>query len=297
MRLSVFASCQGSERNGHKNMSYFILVLKGIAMGLANAVPGVDGGTIAVITKVFDRFIDAITLNIKKLIKNLPFLLCIFGGMAIGIIIASFILDYLFENYNVPTQFFFIGIIIGSIPILYKECTAEQKLKPVHIIPFLLGAAAVILFCFINPDASSAQTEMNPIILFIISFIAAVCMIIPGFSGALIMKALGSYDLTIHAITEFNIPILLIIAVAVGLGILASARIISFLFKKSRIVTYCVIAGFILGSIPQVFPKEFAFNTQGIIAIFVLIIGMVIPTVMELPGKHKKKTESSSVNT
>ena len=274
-----------------------ILILKGIAMGIANAIPGVSGGTIAVITKIYDKLLDAITLNIKKLFKNLPFLLCVFGGMAIGIVLAAFALKFLLDNYNVPTQFFFIGIIIGSMPIVYRECTVEQKLKPVHIIPFLLGAAAIILFGFVNADSSAAQAEINPIILCIMSFIAAVSMVIPGLSGALVMKALGGYDIAINAVTEFDIPTLLIIAIGAGLGVLASARIISFLFKKWRAITYCVIAGLILGSIPQIFPKEFAFNAQGIIAIFVLIIGMILPTSMELLGKQNKKSESSSLNT
>ena len=104
-----------------------MLSLKGIAIGTANAVPGVSGGTIAVITKIYDKLLAAITPNIKKLIKNLPFLIPVGLGMLIGILAAAKVLGFLFDEFNVPTQMFFIGVVIGSIPMIYKECTAEKS--------------------------------------------------------------------------------------------------------------------------------------------------------------------------
>ena len=123
-------------------------VVKGIAVGIADAIPGVSGGTLAVILKIYDRLLPAISLNLKKLKKNIGFLMTVGIGIVLGIVIASKILSYLFEAHNVPTQMFFMGVIIGSIPGIYKECTKERKLRPADAVPFLIAAAAMLVFTY-----------------------------------------------------------------------------------------------------------------------------------------------------
>lgn len=263
-------------------MKHIIEYLKGVCMGIANAVPGVSGGTIAVITKIYDRLLSSITLNLKILKKNIVFLICVVLGMGTGIIIASFALEYLFQSYNVPTQFFFIGIIIGSMPLIYKECTKESKIKPIHIIPFIIGIGVMLGFGFLKEDVFALSgTTIHPVVMIIMAFFSAVAMIIPGLSGALVLKALGGYETAISAVTSFDIFTLLMFGIGALLGLLCSAKIISFLFKKCRTGTYCVIMGLIIASIVQIYPKEFTFDLQGIIAVLTLIIGIVIPLVTD----------------
>lgn len=272
-------------------MNYIILALKGIAIGIANAVPGVSGGTIAVVAKIYDRLLEAITPNIKKLIKNIPFLLPVGIGMGIGILAAARLFGFLFEEYNVPTQLFFIGVIIGSMPMIYKQSTSEKKLSPICILPFAAGIGVMVVTAMLSPSEAISVSELDLfgyITLCISGIIAAIAMVIPGISGSLILKVLGRYDLVINAINSFDLVILIVFAVGVVIGIFAAASIISFLLKRWRRATYCFIAGLILGSVPSIFPSEFAFNTQGIVGIILFIVGLAVPMLFELPTKKAK---------
>lgn len=278
-------------------MKYIILALKGIAIGVANAIPGVSGGTIAVITKIYDELLESITPNIKKLIKNMPFLLPVGIGMIIGILLAAKVLAFLFETYNVPTQLFFMGIILGSMPMIYQEATREKKLQPINIIPFLIGAGIMIGMFFIRTDnissVDSSLTVGNAVLFVLSAFLAAVAMIIPGISGALVMKILGAYDAAIMALNDMNIPVILLFAVGAIVGIFVAAKVISMLLKKFRKETYCIIAGLIIGSVPSVFPSGFRFDAQGIVGIVLLVVGLAVPTLSELPSKNKLKAKEN----
>ena len=270
------------------------LVLKGMAIGIGNAIPGVSGGTIAVVTKIFDRLIEAITPNIKKLIKNMPFLVPVGIGMVIGIFLTSVALEKLFEAYNVPTQLFFLGLIIGSLPLVMKECKKDSKrIRPINLIPFLAGILFMIALLFSSSGSAmftGSSLSVRDIVLYIImGFIATVAMIIPGVSGSMIMKIFGAYDSIISAVAHLNFPVLIVFAIGAVVGLFVAARIIDALMKKFRQGTYCLIIGLIVGSVPHIFPAEFRFNAQGIIGIVLFVVGAAIPFLMELPLKKKEQ--------
>ena len=272
-----------------------ILMLKGIAMGIGNAIPGVSGGTIAVVTKIFDRLMETITPNIKKLIKNMPFLIPVGIGMVIGIFCTSVVLEKLFETYYVPTQLFFLGLIIGSIPTILHECKKETpKIRPVNLVPFFIGVLFMVALLFLNEGGSmfveGAAITVRDIILYIImGFIAAAAMIIPGVSGSMIMKVFGAYDSIISAVANLDIAVLAVFAVGAIIGLFAAVKIINVLLKKFRQGTYCLILGLIMGSVAHIFPAGFKFNAQGIIGIVLLLVGLAVPYLTELPSKMKKE--------
>lgn len=271
------------------------LMLKGMAVGIGNAIPGVSGGTIAVVTKIFDRLIEAITPNIKKLIKNLPFLIPVGVGMVIGIFLTAIALDYLFEVYNVPTQLLFLGLILGSLPIVFRECKKDEpRIRPINLIPFFIGAAFMILLLFAGEGGSmfaegAALTVRDVVLYIIMGFIAAVAMIIPGVSGSMIMKIFGAYDSIIGAVAGLEFPVLICFGIGAVVGIFTAAGIINALMKKFRQGVYCFIIGLIIGSVPHIFPAEFAFNAQGIIGIVLMLVGISVPLLMELPSLKKGK--------
>lgn len=271
-----------------KFIEWLVLVLKGACVGIADAIPGVSGGTIAFILKIYDRLLDAIDLNIKKLIKNLPFIIPLGIGVVLGIFAASKVLGYLFENHNVPTQFFFMGIIIGSLPAIFKECRSSGKLKPVHILPFAIAAVGIVLFNSLKEGSAAIGT--NPVAIIVMTAIAAAAMILPGLSGALVLKILGGYDGAIQAVSTLDIGTLIFYAVGAVIGLLGAAKIISILLSKCKTGTYCAILGLIIGSIPAIYPREFALNAEGIIAILFFIIGAALPVVMEIMSKKFGKS-------
>lgn len=269
-----------------KFIEWLILVIKGMCVGIADAIPGVSGGTIAFILKIYDKLLDAIDINIKKLIKNLPFLIPLGIGVLLGIFMASKVLGYLFEHHNVPTQFFFMGIIIGSLPTIIKECRSASKLKPVHIIPFIIAAAGIIAFNSLKEG--SASVGESPVMIILVTIFAAAAMIMPGLSGALVLKILGGYDTAIRAVSEVEIMTLMFFAIGAVIGLLGAAKIISILLKKCKTGTYCAILGLIVGSLPAIYPKEFTLNGEGIIAVIIFIVGAALPVSMELFGNKLK---------
>lgn len=271
----------------NKFTEWLMLAVKGACIGIANAIPGVSGGTIAFILKIYDKLLDAISLNLKKLKNNLPFLIPVGIGVLLGIFLAAKVLGYLFEHHNVPTQFFFIGIIIGSMPAIIKECKSEGNLKPIHILPFLLSAVGIILFNSLKEG--SAGVGLNPVSIILMTAVAAAAMIMPGLSGSLVLKILGGYDNAIDAVNNLDIITILWYGIGAVIGLLAAAKIISILLKKCKTGTYCAIIGLIIGSVPAIYPAEFALNAEGIIAVIVLILGAALPIGMELLGNKLSK--------
>ena len=268
-----------------------MLILKGTAMGIGNAIPGVSGGTIAVVTKIFDRLVESITPNIKKLIKNMPFLLPVAVGMAIGIFLTAKVLDYLFTEYYVPTQLFFMGLIVGSVPIILKECKKESsRIRPVNLVPFFIGVLFMLGLLFANEggnmfQSGAALTARDIVLYIVMGFAAAVAMIIPGVSGSMIMKVFGAYDSIIGAVADLNIAVLAAVAVGAVIGIFAAVKVIDIVLKKYRQGTYCLILGLIMGSVLHIYPAEFRFSEQGIVGIVLLLVGLAIPYLTELPSK------------
>lgn len=273
-------------------MSHIINILKGMVIGIANAIPGVSGGTMAVVLKIYDRLLGAINLNLKKLKENWKFLLTIGIGMGLGIFLTAVLLKWLFETYAVATNLFFVGIIIGSIPMILKETKSDGKIKPVNWIFAVLGLGLILGIAFVNADniSNEIQTTLTvPLFFFllIVMFVAAVAMIIPGISGSFVALVLGGYQTVITAVGDLNIPILIPAAIGAALGILGGAKMISVLLEKHRQAVYMAILGLVAGSLYVIFPKNFSFNAEGIVGIFVLLVGIALPILMELPGKKK----------
>ena len=277
-------------------MKNFITALKGAALGTAFVIPGFSGGTMAVILKIYDRLLDAISLSIEKLKKNFGFILFLVIGMAAGVFATAVGLSWLFENHPVPTALTLTGIVIGSLPMIWKECTSESKFKPVNIIPFLIAFAVMIVMFLIenNGTAENAvQTDFSLILALKLAaggFIAAISMVIPGISGSLMLTIMGMYETSITAVKDLNIALIAPIGIGAVAGILSGAKIISLLLKKFRQGTYSVIIGLIVGSLLTIFPSDFSLNAEGIIGIVLGIVGFIIPILFDKMSA-KKETE------
>ncbi len=291
-------------------MEHLFNVLKGAVIGIANAIPGVSGGTMMVIMKVFDRLMGAVSLNLKKLKENFWFLFTILIGMAIGVVLAAKVLNICFENYFVQTQFFFMGVVLGSLPMIYKEAVKEGKLRPLHLIPFAVGFGVIIGVTIVSQSMDNSVIETltvgNFFYLVAILIVAAAAMIMPGLSGSLVLLILGGYQTVINAVDTMNIPVLIPVAIGAGLGVILCAKVITICMKKWRKGTYSVILGLIVGSFYAIWPREttsteivngvetvvtsganFELNSTGIIAILIGIVGVILPLSMELLDRKK----------
>lgn len=275
----------------------------GIFVGIAQVIPGVSGGTLVVIFNIYDKFVNAITLNIKKLIKNWKFVLPILLGIAFGIILFSKGIKALFNYYPVQTNFFFTGLIIGSIPLLagytfksqHNEKLSAKKIAGL-ILAVISGLALILTFGILQQNYGDAKSAVNAaaelpelnaglcIKLFIGGILGAFAMIIPGISGSLLMLIIGVYPIIISSISglmaKSTIIQAIILLVPVGFGILvglfAGAKLISSLIKAAPRYTYAVILGLIIGSAYLIIPFTEQTAIQFIISIICAAAGFCL---------------------
>ena len=250
------------------------LIVIGVILGVANVIPGVSGGTLAVVFNIYDRLINVITLNVKKILSEWKFILPLVVGMGLGIILFSKAITFLFENYPVQTNWFFIGIILGSIPMIAKRLMAASKASssdarkiPVSAIVcgvLALAVMAVMTYANVAESGAPIQTELTPLLavkLFIGLACATIAMIIPGISGSFLMLVVGVYSTVIAAISDFNIPLLIPAVIGGVVGLLGGAKLVRFLMVRVPAQTYGAIMGLVLGSILVIFPGFGGFAT------------------------------------
>ena len=237
-------------------------------LGVANVIPGVSGGTMAVVFNIYDRLIGVITLNVKKIVSEWKFILPLVAGMGLGILLFSKAITFLFQNYPVQTNWFFIGIILGSIPMILKRMLVASRNGtstgtgglPLSVVVcglVALGVMAVMTYLEVSDAGAPIQTELTPLLaakLVVGLACGTIAMIIPGISGSFLMLVVGIYSTVIAAISDFNIPLLIPAAIGGVLGLLGGAKLVRFLMARVPAQTYGTIMGLVLGSILVIFP-------------------------------------------
>jgi putative membrane protein len=238
-----------------------MLTLKGMAMGAADVVPGVSGGTIAFISGIYEELINGINnfnLEALRILKkegfksfwkqvNGTFFLFLFSGIAISILTLSKLVLYLLDQHPVMIWSFFFGIVVASAWLVAKSV---EKWSLGAIAFLLMGA--VIAF-FISSAQTVAHVDANWYI-FLSGAIAICAMILPGISGSFILVLMGSYHLVLNALHDRNVTIIALFASGCLVGILSFSRLLKFLFAKYRNVTIALLTGFMVGSLYKVWP-------------------------------------------
>ncbi len=302
---------------------------KGIAVGVANIIPGVSGGTIALITGIFERLINAIKafdLTAAKLLftgkwktfaekTDFYFLLTLFVGIALAIITLARVFDYLFRDYPVYIWSYFFGLVLASIYFVAKTI---ERWNFVVILLFVLGTAFAVFVSLINPAAENS----NFWYLFLCGIVAICSMILPGLSGSFVLILMGNYELVaIQAINNRELSILFPVALGAIIGLIAFSHLLSWVFKRYKDQTIAVLVGFILGSLNVLWPwktAEFLKNSAGElilkhgekivaryasvlpqyydkvfwIAVFVMVLGILSITVIELMAGNEAKRQA-----
>tara|TARA_B110000444_G_C18849036_1_gene604128 strand:+ start:1475 stop:2401 length:927 start_codon:yes stop_codon:yes gene_type:complete len=258
-------------------MKSISLILKGVFMGIADLVPGVSGGTIALVFGIYDEFIfslSKISISSLFILKNNGikafwkeingiFLLKLFSGIITGVSLFTFLIDWLIKNHSIPLWAFFSGIILSSVIFIYKNV---KKPKVNLLLYFVLG----LLFSFIiNQLSPSLKSDsLNGLYLFFSCLIAISAMILPGISGAYMLILFGTYSEVISTIKSLlnifikqdftNINLILYKTTIIGCGIISGLLIFSKLFKwllvKHYDVTLVFMIGLMLGSIHKIWP-------------------------------------------
>jgi putative membrane protein len=241
---------------------HIIFGLKGAGMGAANVIPGVSGGTIALITEIFERLINSVksfdlaalklifTGKLKEFFKKTDFwfLASVLLGAVISVFSLAKLLEYLFENFPVYVWSFFFGLILASVYFVGRRI---EKWNVSVIITFLIGGALAVFITLMKP----ADQNDSFVYLMLCGVVAICSMILPGLSGSFVLILMGNYQLVmIDAVSNLNLKVLIPVGIGAVGGLIAFSHLLSWVFKKFRDQTISILTGFILGSLGIIWP-------------------------------------------
>lgn len=261
-----------------------LLILKGMIIGLANVIPGVSGGTLMITLGIYEQVIDTISHFFTNFKKNLKFIIPLGIGVILSLLLFSKIIGLSLEKFPFATTLFFLGLIIGGMPLIIKNMKKNKDSKKIsnYIIAFL-AFAFIILFAFLKTGNEVNLNNLSPIgylILFLVGILASATMVIPGISGSFVLMLVGYYQPiinTIRSITDFslighNIIILGIFGIGVLIGIVLVSKLIELLLKKFETKTYYAVFGFVLASCIAIIKPLITYD----ISIIEILVGIIL---------------------
>ena len=273
-------------------MGYLKEIFKGIMIGVANIIPGVSGGTIALSMGIYEKILGAVN-NIWKDFKGSIKTLLPYGiGLVLGIVCFAFIINFCLNNFNIPTLFAFIGLILGGLPSIYKRVKGE-KFKPTHLITLAIMASLIIVPTIVTADMAETLkvvefSFVSVLVFIVLGIISAGTMIVPGVSGSMMLMMLGYYETIMETIELFvksalaldfasilsTIQILIPFGIGIVLGVVIIAKIIEKLLKKYPNATMWGIIGLVVTS-PFAILYGVSFAGISVITILASIIAAV----------------------
>lgn len=241
------------------------MILKGMVMGVANIIPGVSGGTMAVSMGIYDRLIHSVTHLFKEFKESMKFLIPVFLGIGIALVGLSFIIEPAFAYFPLQTNCLFIGLIVGGLPAVMKKVKGKG-IKVGYILPFLVFFGIVVGMAAIGEQEGAAAdlsfSLWSVIKLFVVGIIASATMVIPGVSGSMMLLLMGYYNPIVASIKNFvtalasldingvlqGCGVLVPMGLGIVVGIFAIAKVIEIIFEKFPIHAYWAIIGLIVAS-------------------------------------------------
>lgn len=244
-----------------------LLFLKGLAMGAADVIPGVSGGTVAFITGIYEELLesiksinmDAFRLLIKGRWKDLwahvngNFLVVLLAGIFISFLSLARFMTFLIEEYPIQLWSFFFGLIIISALMILREI---KKWDIITVINLIVGSVLAYFITILTP----ASTPENMFFLFLSGMIAICAMVLPGISGSFLLLMLGKYEYVFNAIKEFKLGVLIPFALGCIVGILSFSRLISWFLKRFHDYAVALLAGIMLGALNKIWPWKQVLN-------------------------------------
>lgn len=259
-------------------------------MGISDLIPGVSGGTIAFILGIYDELLASISgFFSRDWKKYIGFLLPLGLGIGGTLLLFSRLIEYLLKNYYAPTQFLFLGLIIGVLPFIAKQANIKKNFTWKHFLLILIIGAALASLAFLNPidgKPITSLTASNAVGLFFAGWAGSMAMLLPGISGSFILLLLGVYSTAIGALSNLNLPIILVIGLGVIVGFIVGSKAISYLLKHFTYVTFAVIIGLIIGSVFVVYPGIPADGTFMVMCALTFFIGLLVASLFSSPDKE-----------
>ena len=267
--------------------------LKGILVGMGGIAPGLSGSVLLVILGLYQKTITAIGTIFKNFKKNIAFLFPLFLGFGVGVLLFSKIVDFLLGNYEMYTRYAFLGLVLGTIPLFYKEVKKEGFSKKYYIYIIIAAILGFSLF-FFNKNLFPTITNPNLFQSVLLGVAVAGSSIVPGVDSAVILSSLGLYELYVGSLADFNLSILIPAGFGLVIGALAISFIINKLIKKYYTATFSIIFGLFLSIIPNVLNSSctLGLNVNSVISIIIMIISFGVSYFLGNVKENIKKVKS-----
>ena len=254
-----------------------IRFLKGILVGLGGVAPGLSGSVLLIIFGLYRQTLDALGSLFRSFRKNAAFLLPLVAGMFSGVLLFSKVIDFFLTGYEMPTRFCFLGLILGTIPMVWKEVRKEGFSRGYYglILASFLGG---ICFFTLNPNLFPQITDPNLLQCIALGVAVAATAIIPGVDPAVFLSTLGFYEMYVRALAEFSLPILLPMVIGLVLGAAGISAAMTLLFKRWYTGTFSVIFGIFLSMVPNMLNETcvLAWNGRSLVSLVVMVLGFAL---------------------
>lgn len=263
-------------------MNFLINYLKGIIVGIGGIAPGLSGSVLLILLGLYEKTVKAIGTIFKDFKNNVLFLIPLFLGFGTGAVLFSKVVDFFINNYEFGTRFLFLGLVLGTVPLFYKEVKKNGYAKKYYILVLLAAAFGFFLFS-VNGNLFPVIKNPNLLQSVLLGVAVAGSSIIPGVDSAVILSTLGLYELYVSSLSSFNLQILIPAGVGLGVGVLVISFIMNYLIKRFYTVTFSIIFGLFLSIIPNVLNESCTIVGvgDGILAVVLVVIGFLISFYFE----------------
>ena len=254
-----------------------IRFLKGIIVGLGGVAPGLSGSVLLIIFGLYQQTLDAIGTLVRDFRKKVKFLLPLICGMFLGVLLFSNLIDFLIHNYEMPTRFCFLGLILGTLPMVWKEVKKEGFPRKYYLFIFLAAVLGLWMFTA-NADNFPQVTDPNLLQCVVLGICVAATAIVPGVDPAVFLSTLGFYEMYVSALADLDFGILIPMLPGLVLGAVGISFFMSLLFRRFYTGTYSVIFGIFLSMIPNMLTENctLGFNSESVLSILLVIAGFLL---------------------
>lgn len=244
---------------------------KGIIVGLGGVAPGLSGSVLLIIFGLYQKTLEALGTLLRRFKENVRFLLPLVAGMFLGVLLFSRVIDFCLASFEMPTRFCFLGLILGTLPMVWREVRKEGFSRRYYLV-ILAALAAGTWFFTVNPNAFPQITEPTVLQSIFLGVAVAATAIIPGVDPAVFLSTLGFYEMYVHALAVLDLNVLVPMVVGLALGAVGISLAMSALFRRAYTATYSVIFGIFLSMIPNMLNDSCRLALDGTTAISLVLL-------------------------
>lgn len=271
-------------------MKYLIYFLKGIIVGIGGIAPGLSGSVMLIILGLYEKVVKSMSTLFKSFKKNIKFLIPLVLGFAVGVLLFSKVVDFMLTNFEFHTRYLFLGLVIGTVPLFYKE-VKKRGFNNKYYLLIVLGAVLGIFLFSLNRNWFPVVTDPNLLQSVLLGVAVAGSSIIPGVDSAVILSALGLYELYVSSLAQLNISIIVPALLGLIIGAVLISSVMHILIKNFYTITFSVIFGLFLSIIPNVLNSSCAITSvkSFVVALVLVVIGFFVSFYFEdVKGNNEK---------